>query len=239
MKKLLLLLPLLGGPARAEDMPGMAMESGMADMGDRLFAHALLDQFEGRLPDQLRWDGQGWIGGDYDKLWIKSEGTAVNGRVEDGRHELLYDRAVTTFFDLQAGLRADLDSLASRQWAAIGVQGLAPYFLDVEASFYIGDAGRTAARFQMSYDLLLTQRLILQPEAELNLYGSSDPARRTGSGISDLDAGVRLRYEITRKVAPYLGLSYRGAFGGTADYARQAGESVSDARVVIGLRAWY
>ena len=238
MRKWLALLPLLGGFASAQDMPGMAMGPEM-EMGDRIFAHALLDQFEGRMGDQFRWDGQGWIGGDYDKLWIKSEGVLQNGRVEDGQHELLYDRAVTTFFDVQAGLRADLDSGPAREWAAFGIQGLAPYFLDVEATAYVGDGGRTAARFKISYDLLITQRLILQPEAELDLYGSADPARRVGAGLSDLDAGLRLRYEISRKLAPYLGVSYRGAFGGTADFARQAGETASDLRFVIGVRAWY
>jgi copper resistance protein B len=219
-------------------MQGMAMGPEM-EMGDRVFAHALLDQLEGRLGDQFRWDGQGWIGGDYDKLWVKSEGIAQNGKIADGQQELLYDRAVTTFFDLQAGLRADLDSGPAREWAAFGIQGLAPYFLDVEATAYVGDGGRTAARFKLSCDLLITQRLILQPEAELDVYGSADPARHIGAGLSDVDAGLRLRYEINRKLAPYLGISYRGSFGGTADFARQAGEAASDARFVIGIRAWY
>lgn len=225
MRKLLLLIPLLSGAVFAQDMQSMKMDPGMG-MGDRIFAHAVLDQFEGRLSDQFRWDGQGWVGGDYDKLWIKSEGLENKGRLEDGQNELLYDRAVTTFFDLQAGLRADFDSRGSRQWAAIGIQGLAPYFLDVEATAYLGDGGRTAARFKASYDLLLTQRLILEPEAELDLYGR---------GGSDLDAGLRLRYEITRKFAPYAGISYREAAGSS----RQAGEAAADTRFVIGIRAWY
>ncbi len=238
MRRLLLLLPLLAGLAHADEMPGMRMGSDMG-MGDAIFAHALLDQAEGRLGDRFRWDGQGWIGGDYDKLWVKSEGLASRGKVEDGQHEVLYDRAITAFFDAQAGMRADLDSRASREWGAFGVQGLAPYFLDVEATGYIGDGGRTAARFRLSYDLLLTRHLILQPEAELDLYGSGDPARHIGAGLSDIDAGLRLRYEISRKLAPYAGISYRGAFGGTADYARRDGESTGDLRFVVGLRAWY
>ncbi len=238
MRRFLFLLPLLSGSAWADDMPGMKMGAEMG-MGDAIFAHALLDQAEGRLGDQFRWDGQGWIGGDYDKLWIKSEGMAGHGRVEDGQHELLYDRAITAFFDAQFGVRADLDSRASREWAAFGVQGLAPYFLDVEATAYVGDGGRIAARFRLSYDLLLTQNLILQPEAELDLYGADDPARHIGAGLSDIDTGLRLRYEISRKLAPYAGISYRGAFGGTADYARRDGESTGDMRFVVGIRAWY
>jgi copper resistance protein B len=203
-----------------------------AEMGDRIYAHALLDQFEGRFggrDGEFRWDGQGWIGGDYDKLWIKSEGFADgHGRVTDGDHELLYDRAVSTYFDLQAGLRSDLDSRVTRNWAAFGVQGLAPLFFELEATGYVSDSGRLAAKLRASYDLLLTQRLILQPEIELNLYGKADPARETGSGLSDIDAGLRLRYELSRKVAPYLGVTYSDQTGQTADF-----------RLVAGIRSWF
>lgn len=238
MKRILLLLPLLAGLAAADEMPGMKMAGDMG-MGDAIFAHALFDQAEGRLGDRFRWDGQGWVGGDYDKLWVKTEGLVDRGRIEEGQHEVLYDRAITTFFDAQAGIRADLDSGPSREWAALGIQGLAPYFLDVEATAYLGDDGRTAARFRLSYDLLLTQRLILQPEAELDLYGRSDPARHVGAGLSDIDAGLRLRYEISRKLAPYAGLGYHGTFGGTADQARRDGENTADLRLIVGIRAWY
>jgi len=242
-----LLLAGWAASALAQDaMPGMAgggMEAMMAEMGGQTYAHAVLDQFEGRLGaggGTLRWDGQGWIGGDYDRLWVKSEGFADGkGRVTDGDQELLYDRAISTYFDLQAGLRSDLDSLATRTWAAVGVQGLAPLFFELEATFYVSDEGRLAARIRASDDLLLTQRLILQPEAEINLYSKADPDRRIGAGLSDIDAGVRLRYEITRKVAPYLGVTYSGRFGGTADLARDAPTTPGDVRVVIGIRGWF
>lgn len=229
---------MLGAAAQEHmhDGPTMdGMDSMMAEMGEQTYAHALLDQFEGRLGaggGNFRWDGQGWIGGDYDKLWLKSEGLVQgNGRVTDGDHEVLYDRAISTYWDLQAGLRSDLDSLATRNWAAIGVQGLAPLFFEVSATGYVSDSGHLAAKFQASYDLLLTQRLILQPEIEVNLYSRADPARQIGAGLSDIDAGLRLRYELTRKIAPYLGVTYAGRFGGT--------ETQDDVRFVIGIRSWF
>ena len=218
--------------AADEPMHQMAgMDSMMAEMGGQVYAHAVLDQFEGRLGsgNDFRWDGQGWYGGDYDKLWIKSEGFVQgNGRVTDGDQEVLYDRAISTYFDLQAGLRSDLDSFATRNWAALGVQGLAPLFFDVEATAYVSDEGHLAARFRGSYDLMLTQRLILQPEIELNLYSRDDPDRRIKAGLSDIDTGLRLRYELTRKFAPYLGVTY----------SEQSGES-ADFRLVAGIRAWF
>ena len=186
-------------------------EFGQPVMDREIFAHALLNQNEGRFNGrntQYRWDGQGWVGTDYDKLWIKSEGTLQsNGVLEDGRHEFLFDRAITTYFDLQGGLRTDLDSRPTRNWAAFGIQGLAPYFFDVELTGYISAQGHLAARFEGSYDLLITNRLILQPEVELNFYSKGDPAREVGAGLSDIDAGLRLRYELTRKFAPYIGVA--------------------------------
>jgi copper resistance protein B len=214
------------------------------EMKDRaIFAHALLDQFEGRTNGngtEFRWDGQAWAGTDYDKLWIKTEGLRrTDGSIDDGQHEFLYDRAVSTYFDLQAGLRSDLDSKSARHWVAFGVQGLAPLFFDVEATGYVSDAGHFAARLKGSYDLLITQRLILQPEVELTLYSKSDPARTIGAGFSDIDTGLRLRYEFSRKFAPYVGVVYEGKFGPTAGFAERAGESTSDVRFVFGIRAWF
>ena len=226
------------GAAAQDMMPGMSMagmDAMMAEMGGQIYAHALLDQFEGRLGaggGTFRWDGQGWVGGDYDKLWVKSEGFADGkGHITDGDQELLYDRAISTYFDLQAGLRSDLDSLATRNWAAFGVQGLAPLFFELQATGYVSDAGHLAARLQASYDLLLTQRLILQPEIEVNLYSKADPRRQIGAGLSDIDAGLRLRYEVTRKFAPYLGVTYAGRFAGP--------ETQDDVRFVVGIRSWF
>ena len=238
LRAVVLTLSLIGlAPAAAAQAP-----AAMPPVNDNaIFAHLLFDQLEGRFGDgnRFRWDGQGWAGTDYDRLWAKSEGSVAGGKMEDGRHELLYDRAITTFFDLQAGLRADLDSRPSREWAAFAIEGLAPLFFDVEATGYVSSQGHLAARLQGSYDLLLTQRLILQPEAEINLYSKADPARLVGAGFSEIDTGLRLRYEVTRKFAPYLGIAYEGKFGQTAGFARSAGESPNAVRFVVGLRTWF
>jgi copper resistance protein B len=207
-----------------------------------IFAHAIFNQLEGRWNGsntQFRWDGQGWIGTDYDKLWIKSEGTLSQGAVDDGQQQFLYSRAITTYFDLQGGLRSDIDSRPTRNWAAFGLQGLAPYFFDLEVAGFVSGQGHLAARLEASYDLLLTQRLILQPQIELNLYSKADPARLVGAGFSDIDTGLRLRYEFTRTFAPYIGVVYEGKFGQTVNFVRQAGESTGDVRFVFGIRTWF
>ena len=231
-------------PDQSQLIPGLEYMGTVQPVEDRrVFAHVIFNQLEGRFNGsnpEFRWDGQGWVGTDYNKLWIKSEGTLQStGTLEDGRDEFLYDRAISTYFDLQGGLRSDLDSRPTRNWAAFGLQGLAPYFFDVELTGYVSNAGHFAARLETSYDLLITQRLILQPEMELNLYSKADPARLVGAGFSDIDTGLRLRYEFSRKFAPYLGVVYEGKFGQTANFARTAGESTGDVRFVAGLRVWF
>jgi copper resistance protein B len=241
----------IAGSARAQTqtapqimIPGMTGHSGdMAAMDRSVYAHAILDQAEGRIgggQNGFRWSGQAWIGTDYDKLWLKSEGFALGkGGVEDGQHELLYDRALSTYLDLQAGVRTDWDSARGRTWAALGVQGLAPLFFDYEATGYLSDGGHAALKLAASYDLPLTQRLILQPEIEMNFYSKADPARRIGAGLSDIDAGLRLRYEMSRKFAPYVGVVYAGKFGETARFARQEGEGATAVQFVFGIRSWF
>jgi copper resistance protein B len=208
-----------------------------------ILAHGILDQFEGRTDGRtpyLRWSGEGWIGTDYDKFWVKTEGfRRTNGTVDDGLHEFLYSRAISTYFDLQGGLRSDIDSGPTRNWAAFGFEGLAPYFFNVQGTVYASDNGHFAARFEGSYDLLLTNRLILQPEFEINLYSKSDPARLIGTGISEIDTGIRLRYAFDRKFAPYIGVAYEGKFGPTASFVRRAGESTNGVRFVFGIRSWF
>jgi copper resistance protein B len=225
-------------------LPGKMMGGGdMAAMDNSIFGHVLLDQFEGRIgggQNGFKWDGQAWIGTDYDKLWLKSEGFALGkGGVEDGRNELLYDRALSTFLDLQAGVRTDWDSGTGRTWAALGVQGLAPLFFDYEATGYLSDNGHAALRLAGSYDLLITQRLILQPQIEMNFYSKADPGRRVGAGLSDIDAGLRLSYELSRKFAPYVGVIYAGRFGQTADFARKEGQGATAVQFVFGIRGWF
>jgi len=207
----------------------------------RIYWHGLFDQFEARIgtENSFRWDGEGWVGTDTNRLWLKSEGTVTNGTVGDGSHQALYDRPLTTYFDVQAGIRYDIDSGPSRGWAALGIQGLAPQWFDVEVTLYASDSGHFAARFEAFYELLLTNRLILEPQIELNFYSKSDPGRSTGSGLSDLDAGLRLRYQFTRKFAPYIGVVFEDKFGDSAAFARRQGETVNDARFAVGIRSWF
>lgn len=215
----------------AATAPGSAASAapfGMPMNDETVFAHLLVDQFEARLGDSsaLRWDAQAWVGTDENRLYLLTEGERHEGTITDGQQELLYDRPLSPFFDLRAGVRSDLDSARRRTWAALGVAGVAPYFVEVSATLYASDTGHYAARVTASYDLLLTQRLILAPSVELNAYSKADPGRRIDSGLSGIDAGLRLRYEITRKFAPYLGVSY------------ERGDNRGDTRVALGVRAW-
>jgi copper resistance protein B len=208
---------------------------------ESIYYHAIFSQLEGRFGSEnsFRWEGEAWAGTDTNRIWLKSEGeTNTKGDLEDGQHELLYDRPASTYFDLQGGLRLDADSRSGRTWAALGVEGLAPLFFHVSATGYASSEGHYAAKLEGDYDLLLTQRLILQPQVELNLYTKDDPARRTGSGLSDIDSGLRLRYEFSRKFAPYVGMTYENRFGNMAAFSPALGNEPSALRFAVGLRAW-
>ncbi len=244
---------LLASPVQAQLLGtglGSSTLQGAAPYGNpitdsRVYIHGWFDQLEGRLNGNgqyLRWDGQGWIGNDYNKLWVKSEGrygVDGRGRMSDGDQEVLYDRPVSEFFDVQAGVRYDLDSLRGRTWAALGLQGLAIGFWNVEATVYASDGGHYALRTNASYDLYLTQRLVLQPQFETNWYTATDRPRRIGAGLSDIDMGLRLRYELSRKFAPYVGVSYQRQFGGTSGLVREDGGYVNDVRFLFGVRTWF
>jgi|LNAP01.1.fsa_nt_gb copper resistance protein B len=222
--------------------PASAAPFGVSPVADEhIFYHVLLDQLEGRfgVENSFRWQGEAWAGTDLNRIWLKSEGELSQGILNDGIQQLFYSRAISTYFDAQVGARYDLDSLPGRGWGALGIQGLAPLFFKVAATGYVSGEGHFAARLEASYDLLLTQRLILQPQIEMNFYTKDDPARRIGSGLSSIDAGLRLRYEISRKFAPYFGVSYEGKFGGTASYAVAEGSPPNQVRFVLGLRTWW
>ena len=185
------------------------------------------------------YDLQGGFGKDYDRLVLKAEGEADDGKLHEARTELLWGHALATHWNAQLGVRYDSGLAPDRKWLALGVQGLAPYWFEVDATAYIGEQGRTALRLGAEYELLLTQKLVLQPRIEASFYGRQDAARELGPGLSSLATGVRLRYEIRREFAPYVGVEWSGKFGGTADYARGKGVRSNETRVVAGVRFWF
>lgn len=184
-------------------------------------------------------DAQAWYGQTYDKLVVKTEGEFVDGNVEEIQTDLLWGHAISGFWDAQMGVRVDGGDGPNRNWLAIGLQGLAPYWFEMDSTAYVGESGRTALQFEAEYDLLLSQRLIVQPRVEFNLYGKDDPALGIGSGLSSAAAGIRLRYEFSRQFAPYVGMEWQGQFGDTADMQRAQGGDVRDTRWLAGLRLWF
>jgi copper resistance protein B len=209
---------------------------------DHVNVFALADQLEwqtGQGASGFVWNGRGWVGKDRDRFWFRSEGESADGRLESAEVHLLYGRAISPWWDVVAGVRQDIRPGDPQTWAAFGVQGLAPYWFDVEATAYLGGSARTRFTFETEYEVLLTNRLVLQPLLELDVHGKADPERGVGAGLGEIETGLRLRYEIQREVAPYVGVLWRRKTFGTADLARQAGERVSDARLAVGLRLWY
>ncbi|QOY61880.1 copper resistance protein B [Lysobacter sp. H21R4] len=185
------------------------------------------------------WEGEAWIGSDINRLWLRTDGERIGGRTDAAELEVFYGRSVSTWWDVLAGIKHDFNPGESQTWAAFGVQGLAPMKFDVSATAYVGDSGQTAANLEAEYELLLTNRLILQPLLEITAFGKDDPQRGVGSGLSSMEAGARLRYEINRRFAPYVGVSHERVFGNTADFRRADGENTRDTRLVAGVRIWF
>jgi copper resistance protein B len=209
---------------------------------DPLLFMVLIDKLEYRVAEGENpwvWDVDAWVGKDLNKAWFKTEGEYRGARTEAAYGEALYSRAIAPYWNLQAGWRRDFRPEPERDWFALGVRGLAPYYFDVDATLYAGGNGTVAGRLNVEYEWLFTQRLILSPELEVNLYGEDDPERGIGSGVSDLELGLRLRYEIRREFAPYIGLNWEKLFGDTADFARDDGEPTDELQFVAGVRAWF
>jgi len=209
---------------------------------EKVFASLWAEQFELQWDDGDRtgaWDVQAWAGRDYDRVSFKSEGERVGGDFRDVRNELLWTHAVRAFWDAQLGIRHDSGGGARRNWLVLGVQGLAPYWFEVEAAAYLGPGGRVAFRLDLSYELLFTQRLILEPRLEADYYTRDDPLRDVGHGLSEVVTGLRLRYEVRREFAPYLGLEQTRLIGATGDLARAGGAPAQETAVVAGIRFWF
>ena len=243
------MLPMQGGKpppdARSSDYAdgvGYGSTKGMEMDDNAPFGMVLIDQlesFHGQIGNGQTWEAQASYGNDADKLWLRTQGDRIRDIPQAGDGELFWNHNVATYWSTQLGWRRDFGEGPERNWAAFGLQGLAPYWFELEATAYVGPSGRTAARIRTEYDLLFTQRLILQPEFEVNVYGKSDPGRRIGSGVSDMQLGLRLRYEIRRQMAPYIGVLTTRRFGTTAAFARDDRKPISDRQWVAGFRIWF
>jgi copper resistance protein B len=200
------------------------------------------DRFETqarRGRDGYLWDLQGYYGTPTSRLWFKSEGEGSYGqRIEDAEVQALYSRAINPFFDLQAGVRQDLSN-PNTTYGVIGIQGLAPYLYEVDAALFVSHRGDVTARVEAELDQRITQRLILQPRAELNLAAQDVPRLGIGAGVDKVEVGVRLRYEIVREFAPYIGVEQSWKVGRSATYARAAGDDPSVTNYVVGIRFWF
>jgi copper resistance protein B len=203
--------------------------------GGMTFSQLMIDRLEYHAvsgKDGYHWEGEGWIGGDIHRLALKSEGEGTLG----GR---LYSRAVDPWWNLIAGVRHDIRPTPGRGYATIGVEGLAPYWFELEGQFFLSTKGDAHLRVEGSYDQRITQRWILQPAAELNVAAQDVPELGIGAGLSDVELGLRLRYEIRRELAPYVGINWERKLGATARLARAGGDEPSATSLVLGLRFWF
>jgi len=242
-------------PADARDphafSAGYSLESGpyalpgprqlrMAD--EHNFGSLMFDRLEAvRGSDQTTavFDLQAWYGGDYDRTLLKAEGDYAKHHSEELSSEVLWEHAVSAYWNSQLGVRYDSGDEVDRYWLAFGIRGLAPYWFEIDVTGYIGPQGRTSINLEAEYELLLTQKLVLQPRIEANAYGKEDIDRGIGAGVSDVSIGLRIRYEIRREFAPYIGVNWSGTFGRTADYLKDAGLDSAEIKGVAGLRFWF
>lgn len=233
-------IPTVTPADRTAAFPGVG---GHAVHDTAVHSYWLLDRLEAWDADEegtgVGWEALAWVGTDLDRIWLRSEGERVDGSIESGDIEVLYGRAIARWWDLVGGVRHDFGEGPSQTFAALGVMGLAPYMFEVEATAYLGESGQTGLGLEAEYETLFTNRLIGQWLAEAEAWGRDDPERGIGSGLSTLEAGFRLRYEFHRQFAPYIGVVWERAYGGTADYRRQQLHDIEDTRVVAGVRIWF
>ncbi len=232
-------LPPLTDADRAAAFPDVA---GHHAHDNVLHYYVLFDQLEWQDADAggaLNWDARAWVGRDINKLWLRAEGERQNGNTEDSELEVLWGHAFARWWDFVAGVRQDFQPGPSQTWGAFGMHGIAPYKFEVEATAYLGESGQTAVQLEAEYELLFTNRLILQPLLELSVYSEDDPQRGIGSGLSTMEVGLRLRYELRREFAPYIGVTWGRKWGDTADFARLDGAAVEETRWIAGLRIWF
>ena len=235
------------GPAHAADAlfgpreMAEAREQLRLEQGGASHHLILADQLEARFGDGAEtflWDAQGWYGGDINKLWLKSEGHFGDGP-DSAEFQGLYSRAIAPFFDIQTGVRQDLGPEEDRTHVVLGLQGLVPYAFELDLAAFLSHKGELTGRVELEYDLQIGQRMLLQPRIEATLAAQEMPELGVGSGLGSVETGIRLRYEIRREFAPYVGIAWQHKYGGTADLARAAGEDSSTWQLVAGVRSWF
>lgn len=234
-------------PVTPEDRAAAFPEISHATMGRHMHDDPVVwaftaEQFEWQDRDgdaALKWDALGWVGKDTLRLWLRTEGERVSGESGEAQTELLLGRPVAAWWDVVGGVRQDIGPGPARTYAAIGLQGLAPQWFNVEATAYVGERGQTGLRLQAEYDWLFTNRLILAGRVEAHAWGKDDEATGIGSGLSEIATGLRLRYEFRREFAPYVGAEWQGLLGDTADLAHVSGDGRRDLRLVAGIHFWF
>ncbi len=224
--------------AQAQDaMPAMDMTGTPAT-----YAAMRIDLAEYRFShqgDSLQWEGEGWIG-DQDRLLLRSRGEGETGQgLDDVEIEAAWSHAISPWWNLQAGLRQDIQPVPARTHAMVGIEGETPYRVAVLAEAYLSDRGQASGRLELSADERLTRQVVLQPRAEITLSAQSEPDERLGAGLTNAELGLRLRYEVTRKLAPYVGFAWTWTGAQTAAWRRAAGEAVSTRSIVAGIRTWF
>lgn len=251
LRQILMVLLACGAPLFADTRAGHAQGIGLQELREMMaWGHGSLVLFEvleyvpGAADDPVRYDLEGWWGGAYNRLWFKADGEQATVKSEGGTElQLLYGRLIAPFWDAQIGLRMDVEygdhSPQTRAFLALGVQGLAPYWFELEPSLFISQDGDVSASLSAAYDLLFTQRLVLEPRLDVGAAVQAVPEHGVGEGINDFGLGLRARYEVRREFAPYLGVSWSRRLGATADLARDVGTSVSETSIVAGVRAWW
>ncbi|WP_323773326.1 copper resistance protein B [Alcanivorax sp.] len=225
---------------------------GMAMSAEPLrFSQVLVDQLEVRDTDEgrvLGWEASAWYGGDLNKVYFATEGERLmapehddeDPATEGAQTRLAWSHAFAPYWDWQLGVRRDWQpDDPSRDWASLGVQGIAPYQFEVDANLFIGEGGLTNLRMEAEYELMLTQKLVLVPSVEASIYGKEDRELGIGNGLTDIEAGLRLRYEIRREIAPYIGINWEKQYGDTADMTRAAGGKTEEGSLVAGIRVWF
>jgi copper resistance protein B len=221
-------------------LPASSFAAGSSD--DPLLTYFKVDQFELRDANEgtaFVWELDAWLGKDLSKFWIKSEGERVSGETESSEIELLYSIGVSSYWDFQLGLRHEFKPDSSDNSLGAGFQGVAPYLFEIDASLFVNDDDLFNARVEVEYEYLFSQKLVLIPNLEVSLYSDNDEARGIGSGLSNVELGLRLHYEFRREVSPYIGINYEKKFGDSADYLSDAGEDVSDTQLLAGVSFWF